>query len=143
LEAVLADESSNLKKRRGGIDPAALAAASLAAAVSVIAPPGPYGPPSIAIGATILLLITSYDIDPHRSATQSLAYAAVIGLTVMLMLGFPLECVFASPENNRLDRLFAEKAGDIGHSEVPPYVTLLGWLGVTVVMFFRDRRRAR
>ena len=139
----MGDEPSNLKKRRGGIDPAALAAASLAAAVSVIAPPGPYGPPSFAIGATILLLITSYDIDPHRSATQSLAYAAVIGLVSMLMLGFPLECLFASPENDRFGRLFAEKAGDIGHSEVPPYVVLLGWILVMLGAFFRERRRAK
>lgn len=136
-------ESKEIKKRRGGIDPAALAAASLAAAVAVIAPPGPYGPGSIPIGITILLLITSYDIDPYRSRGQSLAYAAVVALVAILALGFPLECIFSSDPVARLTVLMKERKEEIPYSEVPPLVSIGAWLFITVVVCICDRRRVK
>src|SRR5688572_7865520 len=70
----------------GGIDPAALAVASLAAAVSVIAPPGPYGPASMMIGATILVVIFAYDVAPRRTLSQSIAFGGVCALMSLLAL---------------------------------------------------------
>jgi len=63
---------------KGGIDPAALAVASLAAAVSVIAPSGPYGPASMMIGLTILVAIshtTSIRIGTNRKVLLSARFA--------------------------------------------------------------------
>jgi hypothetical protein len=132
----------NQSDRHGGIDPAALAAASLAAALGALAPPGPYAPTSVVIGATILCLIFSYDIDPHRSKAQSFAFGAVVGLIAMLVLGFPFECVFAADPASRLSVLLRERPNDLPHSEVPPIATLLGWLSVSILVYWNDRRRA-
>ena len=81
---------SNKKTKSTRIDPAALAAA-----ISVIAPAGPYGPESMVIGAAILLLIFGYDVNPRRSSYQSWAFAAVVALIGTLALGYPLECFFS------------------------------------------------
>ena len=128
--------------RVGGIDPAALAAATLAAAISAIAPPGPYSPIGMMIGATILVLVAAYDVDPHRSRLQSSAFAAVCGLILLLTLGFPLEIVSAKYPGSRFDALLKEPEADNPFSEVRPYVALLFWLGATAIIFAIDRRRS-
>ena len=135
--------AKELEKRRGGIDPAALAAAALAAAISSIAPPGPYGPVSMIIGATILFLIFAYDIDPHRTPYQSLAFSAVAGLIAVLALGYPSECIFATHRMVRLRVLLKEIDPDVPQSEVPPIVTILLWLLLTVVLYLCDRRNLK
>ncbi len=145
---------SELTKRRGGIDPAALAAACLSAAVSVLAPPGPFGPGSILIGFTILCVVLAYDIDPHRNAFQSFAYAAVCALVVQTALGYPLECLFSSNRDLRLSVLLAElpqctdqlveaklRCEANSHSEVPPIAIIGSWSVSVLLFFFLDRRR--
>jgi uncharacterized BrkB/YihY/UPF0761 family membrane protein len=131
------------KKRSGGIDPAALAAAALAAAISTIAPSGPYGPASMVIGITILLLILAYDVDPHRSRAQSVAFSAVVALIALLSLGFPMECVFAAHPMARLHVLLKEipQDKDLPMSEVPPLAAIVLWMLITIVLYWRDRRR--
>jgi hypothetical protein len=139
----MSNERVDTASRRGGIDPAALAAASLAAAISVIAPPGPYGPGSMVIGATILVVILAYDVDPHRTPWQSLAFSAVCALISLLVLGYPLEFAFATDKVNRFDVLFREPPRDLGHSEVPPLAVLALWVALTSVYWGIDRRRVR
>jgi hypothetical protein len=126
------------ESKSGGIDPAALAAASLAAAVSVLASAGPYAPGSMFIGVTILSLIITYDVDPHRSAGQSFAFSAVAGMITALMLGYPLECVFAKDSCARLCVLLHEKPKDLPYSEVPPIATIILWGGATGLFYLMD-----
>lgn len=94
------------------------------------------------IGITILSLIIAYDIDPHRSKGQSFAYGGVVGLIGMLTLGYPLECIFSDDPANRLSVLLKELGeNETGYSEVPPYVTLVGWFLITIGVYIWDRRK--
>jgi hypothetical protein len=128
------------EKTESGIDPAALAAAAIVAALTVIAPPGPYGPNSMIIGATILLLVFAYDVNPHRSWFQSLAFAAVIALVVTLILGYPLECICSQQHVERIKILLREKKEE-EYSEVPPGLMILFWFAITGVVYFFDRKK--
>ncbi len=134
------------EKSGSGIDPAALAAAALAAAISSVAPPGPFGPISMVVGGTILLLIFAYDIDPHRSHFQSLAFCAVAALIAVLALGYPMECIFAHDRIARLQIILKEVKEDPDNpSEVPPIAEIIVWTTLTMAFFWRDgknRRRA-
>ena len=114
------------QKRRGGIDPAALAAASLASAVSTIAQPGPYTPITTVVAITLVLLIVSYDIEAYRTALQSLAYSAVVGLTSALGLGFPFECYFGVC------------LSDAEPSAVPQWISVLSWAAITGLAYLLD-----
>lgn len=131
------------ENRVGGIDPAALAAATVAAAISTIAPAGPYGPVGMMIGATICVLILAYDVDPHRTLFQSLAFGGVCGLILLLTFGFPLEILASKTPTARFNVLFHERESDISFSEVPPYVAMLFWLLASVTVAVIDRLRAR
>jgi hypothetical protein len=131
------------ENRVGGIDPAALAAATVAAAISTIAPAGPYGPVGMIIGATIFGLILAYDVDPHRTSLQSLAFGAVCGLILLLTFGFPLEILASNTPRAQFNVLFHERKDDILFSEVPPYVALLFWLAVSAIVAVIDGLRAR
>ncbi|HEX2331574.1 MAG TPA: hypothetical protein VHI32_00225 [Burkholderiales bacterium] len=82
-------------ERQGGIDPAALAAATLAAAVSVISPPGPYNPGSSLIGVVVLAVIVGFDHEPIRHRGESFAYSSVFGLILWLAIAYPVEIVFS------------------------------------------------
>ena len=142
---------------KGGIDPAALAVASLAAAVSVMAPPGPYAPGSILIGATILLFIFAYDKEPDRNPFQRLAFSAVCALITILMFGYPLELLatglasLLSPEGTDVSQsrfvtrfrvLFYEMdyEKDIKYSRVPPLLVISLWIGLTATYLHRYSR---
>jgi len=125
---------------RGGIDPAALAAASLAAAVSVMAPEGPYKPMGVVIGFTIAVLIFAYDIDPYRTKVQSAAFAMVVSLVLCLVYGYIAEemysCCIPKP-----DPCPTNKAPDATKSMVPDIVMVLCWVGCSIALWFVDRCR--
>lgn len=115
--------------KSGGIDPAALAAATLAGAISLMGPAGPYLPPSMVMGGTLLALLYGYDYHPDREARQSLAFSAVSGLCWMLFLGFPLEYIFS---RGRLDL-------QIDH--IPVYMPFIVWFVFGLGTFVVDRWR--
>jgi len=119
-------------RQKGEIDPAALAVAALAAAVSVIAGLGTYTPRCSMIGVTILLVIFGYDFDPHRTWQESLAFSAVCALVSLLALGYPSEWAFATNRTPRLHALLAD----------PEHVLGL-WLVLLWVFFAWDLRRCR
>lgn len=128
---------------RDGIDPAALAIASLAAAVSVVAPPGPYGPSSLIIGGTILSVIIAFDKNPKRRGVDKFAFSAVCALISLLMLGYPMECLFAAvfptDKSNlwiRLSVLFKEREDEIKYSQVPPFAAIIAWSGLVCAYYF-------
>ncbi|MBL8355472.1 MAG: hypothetical protein JNM01_11635 [Delftia acidovorans] len=118
-------------ERRGGIDPAALAAASLASAVSTLAQSGPYTLVTSVLGITILLLVLAYDIDPHRSRSQSVAYSCVSGLTTLLAVGYPLELACAW--------LYLPGSG----STLPQWMHFVVWVVFSLAYFLYDKRARR
>lgn len=136
----MADGHNRALGRSGGIDPAALAAASLAVAISAIAPPGPYTPTSMMIGATILVLIFAYDEDPHRSGWEHVAFGAVCALVSLLVIGYPLEYICATDKARRLGAFLHEIEDDLKYSEIPPWLVLVLWLGMTGMYILIDKR---
>ncbi|WP_152034162.1 hypothetical protein [Paracidovorax avenae] len=118
-------------KRRGGIDPAALAAASLASAVSTLAQSGPYTAVTSVLGITILFLVLAYDVDPHRTWFQSIAYSCVLGLTTLLAGGYLLELSFS------------ELPAQDGASSVSQWIHVTVWVVLSVGYYGYDRRARR
>lgn len=116
---------------RGGIDPAALAAASLAAAVSVLAPEGPYKPLGAVIGLTIAVLIFAYDIEPERNGWQSLAFSMVVSLVLCLTFGYAVEALRAGS--------FVPTSGG---TQVPDLWMVGIWGGCSILLCIFDRFRA-
>lgn len=130
-----------MTNNKNEIDPAALAVVALAAAISVIAPRGPYGPGCLIIGVTILGVVFAYDVVPRRAKRQSVAYSAVCALISVLALGFLLECAFAKDKAMRFHVLFAEPEKEIEHSEVFPLVILVLWIVIALAYYGVDRWR--
>ena len=116
--------------KRGGIDPAALAAATLAGALSLMGPEGPYKAPSMIMGGTLLALLYGYDFEPDRRKPQSVAFSAVSGLCWILFLGFPLEYYFSEMKVDDSD-------------SIPPYVPFVVWFVAGGITFLIDRYRAK
>lgn len=114
-------------------------------AISAIAPPGPYSPIGSVIGLTVLVLILAYDVDPQRTRLQSVAFGGVCALVTVLVIGYVLEYVFATNRPKRFDVLKRElpQNEDLSYSEVPPYVVLVFWFGMTCGYTWLDRCRAR
>ncbi|CAG9268277.1 membrane hypothetical protein [Paraburkholderia unamae] len=127
--------------RRGGIDPAALAAAAVASAIATIGPAGPYTPVGTIIGITIMLLIFGYDVDPDRTPRQSLAFGAITALIGVLVLGYPMEVIFDPDILGGLAVLGHEHKDEIPYSNVPLAATIVVWLVLTGFFYRRDRRR--
>ncbi|MDE1546914.1 hypothetical protein PTW32_15970 [Dechloromonas agitata] len=122
-------QTLNQLGKRGGIDPAALAAATLASAVSTIAQSGPYTPISSVVAISILCVILAYDVDASRTSAQSFAYSAVLALTATLGLGYPLELIFGP-------------SVDLNTSSVPQLASVTVW-GLAVLGFLGMDRKAR
>lgn len=145
--------SKELLKRRGGIDPAALAAASLASAVSTIVQPGPYTPVTLIVGLTILFVVMAYDIEAYRSTFQSMAYSAVLSMTSILASGYPLELYFHSSTPVTIDPVTSAAnclqcvppaaPNSPSESAVPALVSLAGWAIFAVIFYGLDRPARR
>jgi hypothetical protein len=118
LPGRMGKSDSATTRNDGGIDPAALAVASLAAAVSIIAPPGPYGPASMMIGATILVVIFAYDVAPRRTLSQSIAFGGVCALISSLALGYLSNT--PSPPIKRKDSVYCSRSCRKARTSVTP-----------------------
>lgn len=132
MSAPTGTESVLKTRKKGEIDPAALAVASLVAAVSVIVGLGAYTPRCTMIGLTILFVIFGYDFEPHRTWRESLAFSAVCALVSLLALGYPLAWGFAANRTPRLHALLAD----------PEHVLGL-WFVLLCVFFAWDLTRCR
>lgn len=155
------DDSQTRQDRRGGIDPAALAAATLSAAISVISPPGPYSPGGALIGLAVLAVIIGFDHEPVRHEGESIAYSAVIALIAWLVIAYPIEIICSGiygigelsggdAMRARLAVLFQENAlserhqiNELGHSTIPPILHIGLWATLFAVMYPLDRCRSR
>jgi hypothetical protein len=72
------------------IDPIALLAAVMAAALALTAARGDFGYLTTAGALTVLLVLFAYDQQGYRGLLQSLAFSAVCGFCLMLASGFIL-----------------------------------------------------
>jgi hypothetical protein len=77
----------------GGIDPAALAIATAAIAVSTMIQDGPFTPLSSLIAFSILAVIKAYDRQVDRDWRQTLAFNSTIGLGVAVYVAYPLQAL--------------------------------------------------
>ena len=148
-------------KRIGGIDPAALAAATLSAAITVFAPPGPYSPGGMLVGITVLAVILGFDHEPSRDQGESFAYSAVFALVAWLAIAYPIEVVCAgiygigdlqgwAAAKARLQVILNENAfqdiyhrEDLRYSQIPPIVIMVIWALLCGGRFIYDRRISR
>lgn len=126
---------------RGGIDPAALAAAALSATLTIYAPPGPWSIGSSIIGLTLCFLILGYDVEPQRDRVQSIGFAAVLALICILILGYPLEVICSRNSGARLRAALQEIKPDETISDVPPLLIVAIWFVLTAVVSYVDQRR--
>ena len=111
-----------------GIDPAALAAAAFAGAISVFVPKGPYDWPSTIVGLTLIFILIGYDVEPRTRVVERIAFGAVLGLCSILASGILLE------------RLFAWRNAPPDDSNVPTSVVFLIWLALTIFYTILDER---
>jgi len=144
-----------------GIDPAALAVAALAVAITVIAPPGPYAPGSMIVGATVLLFVFAYDNEPDdRNELQHLAFSAICAMVSVLMLGYPLELLCSGvaslsshlgiPVNEPSKFLYrsfvllheTRPDKDNNYSLVPPLLVIVLWF-VLLCVYYRKYPKLR
>jgi hypothetical protein len=72
------------------IDPAALAAASLAAILALSTKEGEYDSLAFVTSATLVLLLIAYSGESNRSTLQSIAFSAVLALCSTEGIGFLL-----------------------------------------------------
>src|SRR5689334_14686343 len=72
-------------------DVAALSAGVIAVAVTTMIEPGPYNIIGTILAITLLILIVAYSWEKWRELRHSIAFAAVIGLVGMQIVGFGLE----------------------------------------------------
>lgn len=77
------------------VDPAALAAAVFAAALTTLTPEGPFAVLTAIIGVTLLLIVCSYEYCRKRYFWQNVAFGAVCALVSLLLYGFIREALEA------------------------------------------------
>ena len=115
------------------IDPAALAAATVAVAVGSLFEEGQFGLMDMLVGTALLLILRGYDDPFGRSIRQSCAVAAVEGLAMLVAIGFPIE-LFAAWQGIQPET----KDG----SRITQPALFIIWLTGASLLYIFDRRRA-
>ncbi|HMF75996.1 MAG TPA: hypothetical protein VK604_10075 [Bryobacteraceae bacterium] len=108
------------------IDAVGLLLALVAVVMAFSAGQANFGYVSSLAGLSLLLILFAYDRKGYRSGAQSLAFAAVCGICLMLACGYLLRLVSSSSKPDRL--VFEEWLGFL-------------WLGGTIVFWGIDRAR--
>jgi peptidoglycan/LPS O-acetylase OafA/YrhL len=117
-------------------DAAALGAAVVAVAMTVFGDPSAYDLLTVIVSAALMLLVAGYVARSRRDPRESLAYAAVVAIIVLPILGYIVEGrpgPWAKP--------FAQLAP--GESTVSDESTVVAWAALTLLLFAVDRRRQR
>jgi hypothetical protein len=129
---------ANKRDRRDEpFDPAALAGAAVAAAISVHLSPGPYNFVSLAIGATLLSIIFAYENGRRRTFAQSAALATVSGLVALLPVGLSIELWLG---HGNLDGALNEFR-NARESRVDSWMLLVAWAVITGCILVFDLLR--
>ncbi len=113
----------------GGIDPAALTLASLAAVIPVLFGEGQFTVLSSIVGLTILTVIYAFDVNPRRSTHQQLAFSMVTALVGTTTLGWIYEFI-------------AGWRNPTSPVPVTPGLLVICWAGFVVAFFAIERLRA-
>jgi ABC-type amino acid transport system permease subunit len=117
-------------------DAAALGAGVVAVAMTVFGDPSAYDLLTVIVSAALMLLVAGYVSRSRRDRRESLAYAAVVAIIVLPILGYVVEGrpgPWAKPE--ALLRA--------GESTVSDESTVVAWAVLTFLLFALDRRRQR
>ncbi len=117
-------------------DAAALGAGVVAVAMTVFGDPSAYDLLTVIVSAALMLLVAGYVSRSRRDRRESLAYAAVVAIIVLPILGYIVEGrpgPWAKPE--ALLR--------VGESTVSDESTVVAWAVLSLLLFALDRRRQR
>ena len=117
-------------------DAAALGAGVVAVAMTVFGDPSAYDLLTVIVSAALMLLVMGYVSRSRRDARESLAYAAVVSIIVLPILGYIVEGrpgPWAKPEAMLR----------VGESTVSDESTVVAWAVLSLLLFALDRRRQR
>jgi peptidoglycan/LPS O-acetylase OafA/YrhL len=115
-------------------DAAALGAGVVAVAMTVFGDPTAYDLLTVIVSAALMLLVMGYVARSRRDLRQSLAYAAVVSIIALPILGYAVEGrpgPWAKPP----------AAVPPGESTVSDESTVVAWILLTLLLFALDRRR--
>ena len=115
-------------------DAAALGAGVVAVAMTVFGDPSAYDLLTVIVSAALMLLVLGYVARSRRDRRESIAYAAVVAIIVLPILGYIVEGrpgPWAKP--------FARLAP--GDSTVSDESTVAAWAALTLLLYVLDRRR--
>jgi hypothetical protein len=111
-------------------DAAALGAGVVAVAMTVFGDPTAYDLLTVIVSIALMLLILGYIARSRRDRAQSLAFAAVIAIIAIPILGFAVEGR-AGP--------WAKAAPPPGESTVSDPATVVAWAALTLLFYALDR----
>ncbi len=117
-------------------DAAALGAAVVAVAMTVFGDPSAYDLLTVIVSAALMLLVAGYVSRSRRDPRESLAYAAVVAIIILPILGYIVEGrpgPWAKPP--ALLR--------VNESTVSDESTVVAWAVLTLLLYALDRRRQR
>ena len=126
----MADESDDKT------DAAALGAGVVAVAMTVFGDPSAYDLLTVIVSAALMLLVLGYVARSRRDPRESLAYAAVVAIIALPILGYAVEGrpgPWAKPPSTVPP----------GESTVSDESTVVAWAALTLLLFALDRRRQR
>jgi len=117
-------------------DAAALGAGVVAVAMTVFGDPTAYDLLTVIVSAALMLLVMGYVARSRRDPRQSLAYAAVVAIIALPILGYAVEGrpgPWAKPPAML----------KVDESTVSDESTVVAWAILTFLLFVLDRRRQR
>jgi hypothetical protein len=115
-------------------DAAALGAGVVAVAMTVFGDPSAYDLLTVIVSAALLLLVVGYVARSRRDRRESIAYAAVVAIIILPILGY-----FAEGRPGPWAKPFAKLVA--GESTVSDESTVVAWAALTLLLFALDRRR--
>lgn len=115
-------------------DAAALGAGVVAVAMTVFGDPSEYDLLTVIVSAALMLLVLGYVARSRRDRFESLAFAAVVAIIALPILGYVVEGrpgPWAKPP----------ALVPPGESTVSDESTMIAWLLLTALLYAVDRRR--
>jgi membrane protein implicated in regulation of membrane protease activity len=115
-------------------DAAALGAGVVAVAMTVFGDPTAYDLLTVIVSAALMLLVLGYVARSRRDRRQSLAFAAVVSIIALPVLGYAVEGrpgPWAKPP----------ALVPPGESTVSDEATVVAWAALSLLLFLLDRRR--
>lgn len=115
-------------------DAAALGAGVVAVAMTVFGDPSVYDLLTVIVSAALMLLVLGYVARSRRDRARSLAFAAVVSIIALPILGYAAEGrpgPWAKPPD----------MVPPGESTVSDESTMIAWAALTLLLFALDRRR--